>query len=65
MADTARESSTDFLNILALAFWSGRPVEYMKYIPDSAPFRQHKLSEGPYEITQYTAEPTFLPPSPT
>ena len=48
------EPSTDFLNILALGFDSARPVEYMKYLPDSAPFRQNTLSDGPYQITSYS-----------
>lgn len=53
------EPSTDFLNILALPFCSARPVEYMQYIPDGAAFRQHTLSDGPYEITQYTPDRGF------
>jgi peptide/nickel transport system substrate-binding protein len=47
------EPTSDFLNILALGFCSARPVEYMKYLPDSAAFRQHTLSDGPYQITSY------------
>lgn len=47
--------ASDFLNILALPFCSARPVEYQQYVPDSATFRQHTLSDGPYEITGYTA----------
>ena len=43
----------DFLNILAMGFCSARPVEYMKYVPDSAEMRQHTLSDGPYAITKY------------
>jgi peptide/nickel transport system substrate-binding protein len=43
----------DFLNILAMGFCSARPAEYMKYVPDSAPMRQHMLSDGPYAITKY------------
>ena len=43
----------DFLNILAMGFCSARPVEYMKYVPDSAQMRQHMLSDGPYAITKY------------
>ena len=46
----------DFLYILTMGFASARPVEYMKYVPDSAAFRQHTLSDGPYEITSYTAD---------
>jgi ABC-type transport system substrate-binding protein len=48
------EPTSDFLNILALGFDSARPVEYMKYLPDSAAFRQHTLSDGPYRITSYS-----------
>ncbi|MGH9067710.1 MAG: ABC transporter substrate-binding protein [Acidimicrobiales bacterium] len=44
----------DFLNILALPFASAAPVEYLKYVPDSAPFTQHTLSDGPYYITSYS-----------
>jgi ABC-type transport system substrate-binding protein len=37
-----------------MGFCSARPVEYMKYLPDSAGFRQHTLSDGPYQITSYS-----------
>jgi peptide/nickel transport system substrate-binding protein len=43
----------DFLNILAMPFSSARPVEYAKYVPDSADFRQHTISDGPYKIVSY------------
>ena len=46
----------DFLNILALPFCSARPVEYMKYVPDSARFRQHTISDGPYKIVEVRAD---------
>ncbi len=36
-----------------MGFCSARPVEYMKYVPDGAPMRQHMLSDGPYAITKY------------
>jgi peptide/nickel transport system substrate-binding protein len=49
----------DFLNILAMGFSSARPVEYDKYVPDSAPMRQHTLSDGPYEITSYVPTKSF------
>ncbi len=45
--------TADFLNILAMPFCSARPVEYMKYVPDSADFRQHTISDGPYKIVSY------------
>ncbi|HEX3493069.1 MAG TPA: ABC transporter substrate-binding protein [Streptosporangiaceae bacterium] len=49
----------DFLYILTMGFCSARPVEYMQYLPDSAQFRQHTLSDGPYEITSYVADKSF------
>jgi peptide/nickel transport system substrate-binding protein len=49
----------DFPNILAMGFSSARPVEYMKYVPDSAPWRQHTISDGPYAITKYVPGKEF------
>jgi ABC-type transport system substrate-binding protein len=49
----------DFPNILTLGFCSARPVEYMKYVPDSAEFRQNTISDGPYRITKYTPTKGF------
>ena len=49
----------DFNNILAMPFSSARPVEYDQYVPDSAQWRQHTLSDGPYEITKYVAGKEF------
>jgi ABC-type transport system substrate-binding protein len=50
----------DFPNILAMGFCSPRPVEYMKYVPDSAPFRQNTISDGPYKITKYVPGKEFV-----
>jgi peptide/nickel transport system substrate-binding protein len=50
------QPASDFLNIIAFnGFAAARPVEYDSYLPDSPPFRQHTLSDGPYAITSYTA----------
>src|SRR5262249_10307550 len=49
----------DFSDILTLGFCSARPVEYMQYVPDSAQFRQHTISDGPYKITKYVATKEF------
>jgi ABC-type transport system substrate-binding protein len=49
----------DFLNILALPFSSARPVEYMKYVPDSADLRQNTISDGPYKIVKYVPTKEF------
>jgi peptide/nickel transport system substrate-binding protein len=43
----------DFLFILSMPFNSARPIEYNKYVPDSAQFRQHTMSDGPYMISSY------------
>jgi ABC-type transport system substrate-binding protein len=53
------QPAPDFLNILAMGFCSARPVEYMNYLPDSAQFRQRTLSDGPYQITSYSAGKGF------
>jgi peptide/nickel transport system substrate-binding protein len=52
-------STPDFLFILTMGFCSARPAEYMNYVPDSAPFRQHTISDGPYQITSYSAGKSF------
>ncbi|HEY7429540.1 MAG TPA: ABC transporter substrate-binding protein [Streptosporangiaceae bacterium] len=52
-------STPDFLSILTMGFCSARPVEYMQYVPDGAQFRQHTISDGPYQITSYTAGKSF------
>jgi ABC-type transport system substrate-binding protein len=52
-------STPDFLYILTMGFCSARPIEYMQYVPDSATFRQHTLSDGPYKITSYVAGKSF------
>jgi ABC-type transport system substrate-binding protein len=50
---TLTQPANDFLNIMALPFASAAPKEYLSYIPDSAAFRQHTLSDGPYQIVKY------------
>jgi peptide/nickel transport system substrate-binding protein len=49
----------DFPNILTLPFSTPRPVEYEKYVPDSAQMRQHTLATGPYKIVSYTPTKGF------
>jgi peptide/nickel transport system substrate-binding protein len=48
------QRANDFLEILAMPFNSARPVEYDAYVPDSAQFRQHLMSDGPYMVSSYT-----------
>jgi ABC-type transport system substrate-binding protein len=47
--------TSDLANILAMPFASAAPVEYLSYVPDSNAFRQHTISDGPYQITSYQA----------
>jgi peptide/nickel transport system substrate-binding protein len=47
------QPASDFLSIMAVPFVSARPVEYDAYVPDSAQFRSHTISDGPYQITSY------------
>jgi peptide/nickel transport system substrate-binding protein len=49
------QPASDFLNIMAMTFVSAAPVEWDSYIPDSAQFRQHVYSDGPYAVTSYVA----------
>jgi peptide/nickel transport system substrate-binding protein len=53
------QPAPDFANILAMPFSSARPVEYESYVPDSAQWRQHTISDGPYRITKYVPGKEF------
>jgi peptide/nickel transport system substrate-binding protein len=48
---TLIKPAADFLYMMAMPFASARPVEYDSYVPNSAEFNQHVLSDGPYQIT--------------
>jgi peptide/nickel transport system substrate-binding protein len=50
-----RQQVPDLANILAMPFASAAPVEYLAYVPDSNAFRQHTVSDGPYQIVSYQA----------
>jgi peptide/nickel transport system substrate-binding protein len=52
--------ASDFLNILAMEFAAASPKEYDNYVPDSADFRKNTISDGPYQITQYTPKKSML-----
>jgi ABC-type transport system substrate-binding protein len=45
--------TSDFLDIIAEPFASAVPVEYLKYVPNSAAFDAHTLSDGPYKVSEY------------
>jgi peptide/nickel transport system substrate-binding protein len=50
---TLTHPAADFIYMMAMPFDSARPVEYDSYVPDSAQFRTHTISDGPYQITSY------------
>ncbi|MEU6034290.1 ABC transporter substrate-binding protein [Actinomadura sp. NPDC047616] len=50
---TLREPASDFLNLLTLPYTAAAPREYDAYVPDGPEFRQHTISDGPYQITSY------------
>ncbi|REF01006.1 ABC transporter substrate-binding protein [Thermomonospora umbrina] len=52
--------ANDFTNILAMQFAAAAPREYDRYIPDSPEFRRNTVSDGPYQITAYTANKEFV-----
>jgi peptide/nickel transport system substrate-binding protein len=47
------QAASDFNDIMSLPFSSPAPVEYLGDVPDSAAFRAHTISDGPYQITTY------------
>src|SRR5262249_5387253 len=48
------QPATFFTNMLVLPVFSPRPVEELDYLPASAQFAQHTVSDGPYKIASYT-----------
>ncbi len=54
------QPASDFLNVMAMTFVSAAPVEWDSFLPDSAAFRQHVYSDGPYQISQYVAGKTIV-----
>ncbi|TDB84339.1 ABC transporter substrate-binding protein [Actinomadura sp. KC216] len=52
--------ASDFLHLLALPSTAAAPREYDRYIPDGPEFRQHTISNGPYQITEYKPGMTYL-----
>jgi peptide/nickel transport system substrate-binding protein len=45
--------ASDFLHLLSLQFAAAAPAEYDEYLPDGPQFRQHTVSNGPYQISEY------------
>lgn len=56
---TLTQPASDFVNILSEGFASPAPKEYDQYVPDSAQLRAHTISDGPYQISAYSANKSF------
>ncbi|MEV5711439.1 ABC transporter substrate-binding protein [Actinoallomurus sp. NPDC052274] len=59
-----KQPAGDFLNIIGMSFASAAPKEYDNYIPDSPEFRQHTVSDGPYQMTSYSDKKFVLERNP-
>lgn len=55
-----RQPAGDFTNIFGMSFASAAPKEYDAYVPDSTEFRQHTISDGPYQMTSYSEKKFVL-----
>jgi peptide/nickel transport system substrate-binding protein len=54
------EPASDFLHLLSLQFTAAAPREYDEYVPDGPEFRQHTISNGPYQITEYRPGSSYV-----
>jgi ABC-type transport system substrate-binding protein len=59
-----KQPAGDFTNIFGMAFASAAPKEYDAYVPDSKEFRQHTISDGPYQMTSYDEKKFVLERNP-
>jgi ABC-type transport system substrate-binding protein len=59
-----KQPAGDFTNIFGMSFASAAPKEYNAYIPDSKEFRQHTISDGPYQMTSYDEKKFILERNP-
>ncbi|WP_242908626.1 ABC transporter substrate-binding protein [Actinomadura terrae] len=55
-----KSPASDFLNLLGLPFTAAAPREYDGYLPDGQELRQHTISDGPYQITEYRPGASYL-----
>ncbi|MEV0659911.1 ABC transporter substrate-binding protein [Actinomadura luteofluorescens] len=55
-----KRPASDFLNLLSLPVTAAAPQEYDRYVPDGPEFRQHTVSDGPYQITDYKPGISYL-----
>ena len=58
---TLTQPASDFINILALMrFAAPQPVEYLDYLADSPDLRQNIIENGPYQITEYVPDQSYV-----
>jgi ABC-type transport system substrate-binding protein len=50
------QPTVDLPSRFSMGFTAPAPREYDAYVPDSEEFRQNTISNGPYQITKYTAQ---------
>lgn len=55
------QKAGDFINMMALPFTTPVPVEALKYLTDSAPFRKNLqgFASGPYMVSSYTPNQSY------
>jgi peptide/nickel transport system substrate-binding protein len=51
---TLRQPASDFLRLLSLQFAAAAPVEYDAWLPDGPQFRSGTISNGPYQVVDYS-----------
>ncbi|WP_245627603.1 ABC transporter substrate-binding protein [Actinomadura oligospora] len=52
--------ASDFLSLLTLEYTAAAPREYDGHLPDGPVFRRHTISDGPYRISEYRPNTSFL-----
>ena len=53
-------STTYFANLLAMPAFTPAPIEELNYLPGSAAFAEHTVSDGPYEVQSYVPERSIV-----
>ena len=58
---TLIQPASDFVNILAIMRVAApQPVEYLDYLPDSPELRQNIIENGPYQVTEYSPDQSYV-----
>jgi peptide/nickel transport system substrate-binding protein len=57
---TLTQPAGDFLHMLTLPSSSPQPIEALSYIPDSPEYKQHTIADGPYQLTSYVPNKSYV-----